>query len=488
MSESFNVTRPGHRRTRSLDLADSLDFIESCRQRRKEFIENRTKFLNAQSPPAVTPPPIPKPRRARLPSYGSQTDEDSASSSVFIPASSSALDEVDSSNTLSSIKYSTLPLRNKINVTNTSPPTEKPSRPVTPISELIQRFTYEMLNSEAYSSDEVNSSRNELTQFDIHDGRSTSRKPSTSSLTWVSSPQKLSADSYLTVDKHTKNQSFLSLPPRTKSSEINNTENEVTLRRPSDFLKHKNQNLNFTDPLQQSSKSVVETTAPASNKTTSLQIPSLSIIETGALEAIKQSPRVTRKSHITTYAVPFRPPNWVTLPKQSVEETDSGHTDYPSWIPLSPASYHEAPAASSKYSTFKEPAIRPPLRRASSFQNTPVTEMEPKTSTSAGLVPSQPYRSNQQLRESVSRRGQNSTPGKAPMQSSQVALSSSKQSSALGRFNPSKEEEKERNYSSAESYSFPTHSRSSSLTYVSRRSVTPITPVKALVKKFSPDK
>lgn len=75
MSQNVHVTRPRHRRTRSLDSTDSLERLEARQQYRQQFLAIRAKFNNDQALPSTH-----KPRAVRSLPPASQNREDNAGS------------------------------------------------------------------------------------------------------------------------------------------------------------------------------------------------------------------------------------------------------------------------------------------------------------------------------------------------------------------------------------------------------------------------
>jgi hypothetical protein len=488
---------------------------EAHHQYRLQFLENRAKFNHTQALP-------PTPKAGTVKSlfsayYNGKNDADSILNStekLFVPNT----DEIDAANTFpSTTKMSSFVLSDDANAL---PLTHEKSRSITPISELIQRFTSEMLNSEISSLEpQSQSSVKESLEFKPNDNTQTSWM-----LTVGSLPQSPTISSAFEAKEEPIETSVLHF---------------VTLRRPSDFYKQKSRDIKSTEPSLQQSL-VTDKDTVASKRAASLQMPPSSNVDSGVLVTVKHTPQVARKAHITT-AIPFRPPYWVKLPETSTDETDATT----SWIPLSSSSVeatgsptessvvqphpprassfqssvvqphptrassfqssvvqpHPTRASSfqsygvqhpSRASSFQSYVARPILTRAASLQSYPMTEGSTSSEAPASsllLLRSQEQRMHDLRKEqnSSSERiiRQSIQPNKAP----NIKLSSSYKPSTnsvnliSNRESPNNHELNNSHFVS--SVKLVRHSSTGTLMSFPRRSQTPTVPVKLLVKKFS---
>lgn len=489
----MNPTRPGHRRTRSLDLTDSLERLEAQHQQRQQFIKARAKFIRTQAPQTV---------KALLSvSDNGKNDADnvliSTEKLLFVPQT----DEVDAANTLSSTTKMSLSVSSYD--ANTLPLTHQRPRSITPISELIQRFTSEMLNSETSSPQpQSQTSMKKSLEFKTNDDTQYSWKSTAGSP--PQPPTVLSSAFQADMSRDdTVKQTTLSAPLKplnlVKPAETS-VHHGVILRRPSDFFKLENQEINSGGPLLQQS---LMTDTVASNRATSLHMPPSSNVDSGVLVTIK------RTSQAVTKAIPFRPPNWVKLPDTSTDQTDSA----PSWAPLSRSSVtvtesstqstvaqpHMTRASSFQSNvappvltraSFQSNVARPVLTRASSLQSYPVTE---GSTSSEAPASSLLFSGSRDQRTSNLTREQNSSEiiarqsiqyNRAP----DITLSSCKPSTSSENFIPNRESPNNREFNTSRLHSnvkFPSRSSTSSLVSLPRRSQMPSISVKSLIKKFS---
>lgn len=297
-----------HRRTRSLDLTDSLDRIEMLRKRRQHFLENRAKFNQNEYPASVSKPQLIK-------------------SSSLIQAN----DESDSTRTLPVSSYTE---------SDDADSEQKQARSVTPISELIQRFTTEILNSE--------SSQSQVSASKFMQTNDKSSSPTILSMT----PKKI--ESPITAKNEATIFAIPFIPPnwaKNSNQESNTEDAEVTLRRPSEFLR----NESGRTLSRQSSLEVQPITETGRKQNiTSLQ---MSITKPEIFQSLSNSPKLPRRAE-----------------KMNVDETDSKSTDFPSWIPLSQNSNGEK-------STVSESNVFYPRHfRSSSFRSTLLTKDSKKSS------------------------------------------------------------------------------------------------------------
>ena len=359
------MTRPRHRRTRSLDSTDSLERLEARQQYRQQFLAIRAKFNNDQALPSTH-----KPRAVRSLPPACQNHEDNAGSLeisnaklLLVPPT----DETDAWGTLSyTSETSSVPSGEKFDA-KTIPVTDEKSRSITPISGIIQRFTSEIMNSEISSPKlQTQSSVKELLDSESSDVTQFSWESTAGSFSqspMISSTFQGNATNHDTVTPAVL-ASPLQTPNLLKPTEAvaqhSDIESDVTLRCPSDFWRHPNS----AEPLLQESL-VTNTGTVVSKRAVSLQMPPSYITEPEALETDRDSP-VAKQCNLTLTAIPFRPPEWVKVPVTNGDQTDVA----PSQIPLLPSS----PVEMAGSSTHPPPVAQPLLTKSSSFSYYPVTE------------------------------------------------------------------------------------------------------------------
>lgn len=454
MSQNLNMSRPEHRRSRSLDLGDSMGWMEAPQQSRRRLFENTAKFNRTQPLP-----PLQKPQRVQSLSVSHNGKHDAGSilfsAAKFIPPA----DEIDAADTSSSTtKRSSAFATDKFHVANTSSLAHQKSRPTTPISKLIQQFTSEMLNSEIPSpKPQSQSSVKESLKFKPTDDTHTSWRSTAASSTVFPSMFQSNTVVHDTMKLAATAVPFkpLNMGKSTKTSvqQPNTESNGVTLRRPSYFWRRSNS----AEPILQRSL-IAETGTVTSNSAVLVQLPQTFIADPVVLGAINHIPEVATKVQITE-AVPFRPPKWVKLPTTSVDQTDAG----PSWSQVSSSSNVKMAGCSMQPSSVAQQH----LTRASSFHSYPVTE----GSTSC-VSPTSSERIT----------GQSIQPNKAPDITSPYKTTNSRIFVSKWE-SPNKPEHSNSNFHSRGEV--VRRSSTSSLTSFSRRSKMPSIPVKSLVEKFS---
>ncbi|XP_023702734.1 cell wall protein RBR3-like [Cryptotermes secundus] len=415
------MSTPEHRRARSLDLGDSVGWMETCQQSRQQLFENTAKFNHTQPLP-----PLQKPQRVQslFVSHNANKDADSIliSTTKCIPPA----DEIDAADTSSSTtkRTSSAFASDKFHVANASPLTNQNSRPTTPISKLIQRFTSEMLNYEIPSPKlQSQSFVKESLKFKPTDDTSwTSTAASSTVFPSVFQSNAIMHDAAklaaTTVPFKTPN-----VVQPTSSVQQSKTEcNDITLRRPSFFWGR----TNSAEPMLQCS---LITQTGISNRTVSLHMPQT-----------------------------FRPPEWAKLPATGVDQTDAGS----SWIQISSSTNVKTAGCSSQPTSVAQQH----LTRASSFHSYPVTERSlscvyPTSSESTG----QPIQ-----------------PNKAPDITSPYKTTNSR--IFVSKWDsPNKPEDSNSNFHRCSQV--VRRCSTSSLTSFPRQSKMRSIPVKSLVKKFS---
>ncbi|KDR06595.1 hypothetical protein L798_03569 [Zootermopsis nevadensis] len=335
MSQNLNPARLEHHHTHSLDLTESLERTDVHRQYRQQFLEKRAKFNHTQALP-----PTPKAVKDLF-------SDDATTLCSTTSTSSTSLDDE-----------------------NALPHKHEKSRSGTPISELIQRFTSELLNHEISSLEpQSQSSVKQSLEFKSNDNTQVSCK-----LTACSHSQSPTISSSAFKENTTRcdtvKQTGLSVPLKSVNLvKLTDTsfQHGVALRRPSDFYRLESHDIKSTEPLSEQSLMKDTDTAASFQMLPSLNIDSV------VLGTIEHTPEVARTTHVTT-AIPFRPPNWVKFPKTSTDETDA-----------TPSSSSVNVTESSTESSVVQPhLIRPPslqsyvarpnLTRASSIQSNLMTE------------------------------------------------------------------------------------------------------------------
>jgi hypothetical protein len=355
----------GHRRTRSLDMGDSLGWMEARQQSRQQLIENTAKFSRTRPLP-----PLKKPQRVKSLSVSHSGKNGAGSTLISTAKFISPTDEIDAADASSSTtKTSSAFASDKFHAANASPLTDQKSRPTTPISKLIQQFTSEILNSEMpHPKPQSQSSVKESLIFQATDDthtswRSTADSGTQSSIVFSSVFQ---SDTIMHNSRKPTATAVPFKPPnlvqsaKTSVQQPNTESNGVTLRRPSYFWTC----TNSSEPTSQLS-SITDAGTVTSNRAASLLLPQTYNTDSAALGTISHTPLLARKVQITE-AVPFRPPEWVKLPVTSVDQTDVG----PSWIQVSSSSAVKVAGCPSQPSS----VVQPHLTRASSFCSYSVTE------------------------------------------------------------------------------------------------------------------
>jgi hypothetical protein len=447
--------------------------MDPYHQYTQQFIENRAKFNHTQALP-------PTPRAPTTEALSSACHNG----------------KIDAANTLSSTtKMSSSVLTDDASAL---PLTHGKSRSITQISELIQRFTSEMLNSEIPSLEpQSQSSMEEPLEFKPNDGiAQTSWRSTMGSLPQSPTISSSAFKANTTRHDHVK-WTTLSLPPKSlnlmKPTETS-VQHGVTLRHPSDFCRLENHDIKSTEPLLEQSV-MTDTDTVASKRAASLQMPPSSNVDSGVFGTIKRTPQVARKAHTTT-ALPFRPPNWVKLPKTSTDETDAT----PTWIPLSSSSAEVTGSSTeasvgqphlSRTSSFQSYVAQPILTRTYSLQSYPATE---GSTSSEACASSQMILRSQERRVSDLRKEQNSSsariirksiePNKAPNATLSSYTPSIKSENLISKWESSNNNELSNSHLQS-NVKFIRRSSSSSLLSFPRRSQMPTIPVKLLVKKFS---
>ena len=369
-------SRPTHRRSRSLDLTDSLNRIEQLRKRRQQFLEDKAKYNQNENPNSVSKPYLIK-------------------SSPFPPSN----EVIKSANSLP-IPDSTA--SNDMNVED-----ENQGRSITPISELIQKFTAEMLNfdsnqsqsQEAKESSALSLDAPKVDKFYNQEGKTDStqyrfqfhatppnpvyrtkqpvdepnEEEEYSSGRFVSTAVSFispNSDRYSSPNEDRENRATLRRPfyqpvdepnveeqysrssggfvstavpfispnsDRYSSPNEERENNQVTLRRPSEFLEDEN----VASLPRPSSLGVLPVTETGKSYKTSLH---MSITSPEIFQSINNKAKLDRRTE-----------------KLNSDETDSRTTNSPSWIPLSQNSKrgYSSPIAA-PYRTYT---------RSSSFQN-----------------------------------------------------------------------------------------------------------------------
>ncbi|PSN44993.1 hypothetical protein C0J52_05465 [Blattella germanica] len=320
------TNRSSHRRTRSLDLQDSLQRIEALRQRRQQFLDNRAKFNVKQSPPSQTPPPVPRarPQLTKTSSFTQATDQLDSAETKYLSPYVAPNDKTDEFH---------------------------PLRPVTPISALIQGFTAEILNLGENDTHNQPQSSSEVYLSD----RKLDDRPSSTIETATFEPVVNKTTESLVDSVPFKPPNWIEHPYQNLHSD----DEQVSLRRPSEFWKDENPSLPSKQLPYLAQSTKIE--SGRAYKSASLQMP-MSITDPEIFQAIKHSPQLTRKAQIPQVSRPIQ--------NHNVDVTDARTSEYPSWIPVS----QNSDVTSSQASRVRGSVTQPPFSRSSSFQGISFTE------------------------------------------------------------------------------------------------------------------
>jgi hypothetical protein len=133
-----HVTRPKLHRTHSLDSADSLESLKALQQYRQQFVATGAKPNHDKSLP-----PTPTPQADRFWRTASQNYEDNAQLLLVPPTN-----QIDACSTLSyTSETSSVPSGDKFDA-KTAPLPHEQSHSITPLGEIIQSLTSEIMISE----------------------------------------------------------------------------------------------------------------------------------------------------------------------------------------------------------------------------------------------------------------------------------------------------------------------------------------------------
>jgi hypothetical protein len=350
------MTRPRHRRTRSLDSADSLERLEAHQQYRQQFLATRAKFNHNQALSST-----PKPRAVKSLPPASQNHEANAYSFKISNANVLLIPPTNQILACGTLSYTSETLSSVSSGgqsdAKTVPLTHEKSRSVTPLSEIIQKFTSEISSLKLQSQSSVKGSLDS----ESNDVSHTSWESTAGSL--AQSPMVSSTFQANTTNHDTVKPVFLAAPLQTQNlvqpteglDQHSGTEiDSVVPDCPSDFRKHPNS----TEPLSQQSL--------------------MANTDSEAVETHADTP-VARRVQIKLKARPFIPPEWIKVPVTSVDQTDAAQSQ----IPLLPSSAVVLAGSSTQPSSVAQPL----MTRASSFHSYPVRKRSSSTEFSVSSPP-----------------------------------------------------------------------------------------------------
>lgn len=463
------MTRPRHHHTRSLDSTDSLERLEAHQQDR-QFVPTGAKLNHDQALPST-----PKPRVVRSWPPASQNYEDNAQLLLVPPTN-----QIDACSTLSYTSETlSVPSGDKFDA-KTAPLPHEQSHSITPLSEIIQRFTSEIMISEIPSMKlQSQSSVKESLDSESSDGTHSLCESTTglfAQTPTVSPTFRGNAPNHDTLQPVVP-AAPLQTPNLLKQTEAldqhSDIENDVTLCHLSDCWLDPNS----AEPVVKESL-VTNTDTIASKRDISSQLSPTCVTDSEALET-----PVYKKIYPSPTAVPFRPPEWVKLPVTNGNQTGEAQSQ----ISLLPSSTLEMAESSTQPTAVVEPL----LTESSLLHSYPVTE----GSTSDGAsVSSLPYLKSQEQRINDPSRVQNFSSERfakevsQPQKTPNIPLSPQKQTDSVNFVSKHERENKHKHINSrfrSEGESVRLSRNSSFQSSFPRRSQMPTVPVKTLIKKFS---
>lgn len=370
MSQNMNVTRPRYRRTHSLDSTDSLESLEA-QYYRQQFLATRAKFNHDQVLPST-----PKPRAVRTWPSASQNHRDNAQLLLVPPTN-----QMDACSTLSytSKTSSSVPSGDKFDAKTTPLPHEQ-SCSVTPLSETIQRFTSEIMNSEIPSMElQSQLSVKESLDSETSDGTHSSWEATAGSFSqtpMVSPTFRGNATHHDTLQPVVL-AAPLQIPNLLKQTETldqhSDIESDVILCHLSDSWLHPSS----AEPLVQESL-VTNTDTFVSQRAISLQTPPTYVTDSEALETDINTP-VCKQVNTSLTAIPFRSCERAKLPVTIDDKTDEAQSQ----ISLLPSSTFEMVGSSTQPTSAAEPL----LMTSSLFHSYPVKEGSSSHGASISSLP-----------------------------------------------------------------------------------------------------
>jgi len=463
MSQNVHVTRPRLHRTRSLDSADSLERLEAHQQYRQQFVATRAKLNHDQALPSA-----PKPRAVRSWPPACQNYEDNAQLLLVPPTN-----QIDACTLSYTSETSSVPSGEKFDA-KTAPHPHEQSHSITPLSEIIQRFTSEIMISEIPSM-KLQSQSSVKESLDSKSSNGTHSLCESTTGSFAQTPT-------VSPTFHGTLQPLVPAAPLQTPNLLKQTmaldqhsdiENDVTLFHLSGSWLHPNS----TEPLVKESL-VTNTDTIASKRDISSQMPPTYVTDSEALET-----PVYKQVYASLTAVPFRPPNWVKLPVTNGDETDEAQSQ----ISLLPSSTLEMAESSTQPTAVVEPL----LTKSSLLHSYPVTE---GSISDGASVSSLPYLKSQEQRISDPSRVQNFSSERfakeviQPQKTPNIQFSPQKQTDSVNVVSKDKSENKQRHINSrfhSEGQSVQFSRTSSFQSSFQRRSQMPSIPVKTLIQKFS---
>jgi len=470
MSQDVHVTRPRHHRTHSLDSTDSLESLEAHQQYRQQSVATRAKLDCDQALPST-----PKPQAVRSWPPASQNYEDNAQLLLVPPTN-----QIDACSTLSyTSETSSVPSGKEFDA-KTAPLPHEQSHSITPLSEIIQRFTSEIMVSEIPSMKfQSQSSVKESLDSKSSDGTHSLCESTTGS--FAQTPT-VSPTFHGNAPNHDTLQPVVPAAPLQTPNLLKQTEaldqhsdieNDVTLFHLSDSWLHPNS----TEPLVKESL-VTNTDTVTSKRDISSLMPPTYVTDSEALET-----PIYKQVYASQTAVPFRPPNWVKLPMTNGDQTDGAQSQI-SLLPSSTLLMAES-------STQPTAVVEPLLTKSSLLHSYPVTE---GSISDGASVSSLPYLKSQEQRISDPSRVKNFSSERfakeviQPPKTPDIPLSPQKQTDSVNFVSKDESENKHKHINSRfhrEAQSVQLSRTSSFRSSFTRRSQMPTIPVKTLIKKFS---
>lgn len=452
-----------------------MERLEANQQYRQQFVPTTAKLNHDQALPST-----PEPRAVRSWPPASQNYEDNAQLLLVSPTN-----QIDACSTLSYTSETSLsvPSGDKFDA-KTAPLPHEHSHSITPLSEIIETFTSEIMISEIPSMKlQSQSSMKESLDSESSDGTHSLCESTTGSFAQA---QPVSPTFHGDAPNHDTLQpvvpaTSLQTPNLLKQTEALDQhldiQSVVTLCHLLDSWLPPNS----AEPLVKESL-VTNTDTIASKRDISSQMPPTYVTDSKALETDVETP-VCKQVYTSVTAVPFRPPEWVKLPVTNGEQTGEAQSQ----ISLLPSSALEI-AESSKQPTA---VVEPLLTKSSLLHSHPVTE----GSTSDGAsVSSLPYLKSQEQRINDPSRVQNFSSERfakeviQPQKTPNIPLSPQKQTDSVNFVSKDQSENKSKHINSrfhSEGQSVRLSHTSSFRSSFPRRSQMPTTPVKTLIKKFS---
>jgi len=393
--------------------------------------------------------------------------------------------QIDACSTLSytSETSSSVPSCDKFDA-KTSPLPHEQLHSITPLSEIIQEFTSEIMISEIPSMKlQSQSSVKESLDSESSDGTHSLCESTTGP--FAQTPM-FSPTFHGNAPNHDTLQPVVPAAPLQTPNLLEQTE---ALDQHSDIesyvtichLSDSSLQPNSAEPLVKESL-VTNTDTVASKRDISLQMQPTHVTDPEALEIDVDIP-VFQEINAAPTALPFRPPEWVKLPVTNSDQTDEAQSQ----ISLLPSSTLEMAESSTQPTAVVEPL----LTKSSLLQSYPLTG---GSTSDRASVSSLPYLKSQKQRINDPIRVQNFSSERfakeviQPKKTPNIPLSPQKQTDSVDFVSKDESEKKHKHINSrfhSEGQSVQHSGTPSFRSSFQRRSQTPSIPVKSLIKKFS---